>query len=121
MSDVSPGDLPAPPARALVVVTCMDARIDPLPAFGLRLGDAHVIRNAGAEVSDDVLRSATISRDALGTREAWVVGHSLCAAHGNDEERACEVARVGAENLRALGFDANARFYDMSSGEVRDL
>jgi carbonic anhydrase len=121
VSAVSPGDLPAPPARALVVVTCMDARIDPLPAFGLALGDAHVIRNAGAEVTDDVLRSATISREALGTRDAWVVAHSLCAANGNDNERAAEVARVGAENLRAIGFDAKARFYDMASGEVRDL
>ncbi|MDW8339346.1 MAG: carbonic anhydrase, partial [Thermoleophilia bacterium] len=59
------GDLPREPRRRLVVVTCMDARIDPLAIVGLELGDAHVLRNAGAVVTDDVLRSLAISHAVL--------------------------------------------------------
>src|SRR5258708_2450889 len=51
------GDLPAPPARHLAVLTCMDARILPLAVFGLDPGDAHIVRNAGGRVTDDALRS----------------------------------------------------------------
>jgi carbonic anhydrase len=72
------GRLPAEPARGFAVVTCMDARIDPLRALGLREGDAHVLRNAGAVVTDDVLRSLAISRWLLGTTQAVLVGHTDC-------------------------------------------
>ena len=72
------GDLPAPPARQLAVLTCMDARIDPAKALGLAEGDAHVIRNAGGRASDDALRSLAISVHLLGTREVLVVHHTAC-------------------------------------------
>jgi carbonic anhydrase len=72
------GDLAGAPARRLSVVTCMDARIDPLSALGLRPGEAHVIRNAGAIVTEDVLRSLAISHWELGTQEAAVIGHTGC-------------------------------------------
>jgi carbonic anhydrase len=72
------GDLPAPPSRHLAVVTCMDARILPLSAFGLRIGDAHVLRNAGGRVTDDVLRSLLVSSHLLGTRSFAVVHHTQC-------------------------------------------
>ncbi|MGH2968689.1 MAG: carbonic anhydrase, partial [Solirubrobacteraceae bacterium] len=55
------GPLPLPPARRLAVVTCMDARIDPLGALGLQRGDAHVIRVAGARAGEDVLSSLAVS------------------------------------------------------------
>lgn len=55
------------PSEHLVVLTCMDVRIDPLQIFGLRLGQAHVLRNAGARVTEDVIRSVAISQQALGT------------------------------------------------------
>ena len=58
---------PAQPARRMAIVTCMDARLDPLDALGLELGDAHVLRNAGAMVTDDVLRSLAASREVAGT------------------------------------------------------
>jgi carbonic anhydrase len=61
------GDLPMPPARRFVVVTCMDARIEPAAALGIKEGDAHVVRNAGGVVSDDALRSLVISHHLLGT------------------------------------------------------
>ena len=70
--------LAARPARALAVVTCMDARLDPAKFLGLADGDAHVIRNAGGLVTDDVLRSLIISYWGLGTREVVVVAHENC-------------------------------------------
>lgn len=73
-----PGAPPAAPARQLVVVTCMDVRIDPLALGGLEPGDAHVLRNAGALVTEDVLRSLFVSSSLLGTAKAVVIGHTEC-------------------------------------------
>jgi carbonic anhydrase len=71
------GDLPLPPARRLTVLTCMDARILPSKALGLKEGDAHVIRNAGGRARD-ALRSIIISQRLLGTRELAVIHHTDC-------------------------------------------
>jgi carbonic anhydrase len=71
-------DLPGPPAMRVVIVTCMDARIDPARALGLEPGDAHVIRNAGGVVTADVLRSLSISQHELGTQQVAVIGHTKC-------------------------------------------
>lgn len=70
--------LPAPPALHTVVVTCMDCRIDPVALFGLRPGEVHVLRNAGGVVTDDVIRSLTISQRKLGTRDVLLVQHASC-------------------------------------------
>ena len=80
------GALPVRPARQLVIVTCMDSRIDTFRALGLELGDAHVIRNAGGRASDDVIRSLIISTTLLGTREVLVVHHTDCGLMGTSEE-----------------------------------
>ncbi|MBC8141749.1 MAG: carbonic anhydrase [Armatimonadetes bacterium] len=72
------GDLPMPPARAVAVVTCMDARLHPEAFLGLNIGDAHMIRNAGGRVSDDALRSLAISEQLLGTQEIVVIHHTDC-------------------------------------------
>ena len=72
------GDLPLPPARNLAVVACMDARLDTHKLLGLEEGDAHVIRNAGGVVSDDVVRSLVISQRLLGTDEIMLIHHSDC-------------------------------------------
>ncbi|KAJ2990614.1 hypothetical protein NUW58_g2857 [Xylaria curta] len=71
------GHLALPPAKKYLVVTCMDARIDPAAAFGISLGDAHVIRNAGASARD-AQRSIVISEQLLGTREIILVKHTGC-------------------------------------------
>ncbi|WP_026455184.1 beta-class carbonic anhydrase [Saccharomonospora iraqiensis] len=71
-------DTPAPPALAVAVVTCMDARIRVPELFGLAHGEAHVLRNAGGIVTDDVIRSLALSQRKLGTREVMVVGHTEC-------------------------------------------
>ena len=72
------GDLPVPPARRAAIVTCMDARIETGRLLGLEEGDAHVIRNAGGVVTDDVLRSLLISQRLLGTTEIILIHHTDC-------------------------------------------
>ncbi len=91
-------ELPMPPARRFVVVTCMDARIDPARILGLAEGDAHVLRNAGAIVNEDVLRSLVISHWLQDTQEVLVIGHTGCGMTGFTNERS---ARGSAEETGA--------------------
>lgn len=74
------------PTRRVAIVTCMDARIEPASVFGISPGEAHVIRNAGAIVTDDVERSVLLSQYALGTRTVILAGHTDCGLLGHDEE-----------------------------------
>ena len=72
------GDLPLPPARKVVVLACMDARLNPYRILGLQEGDAHVIQNAGGVVTDDEIRSIAISQRLLGTEEIVLIPHTDC-------------------------------------------
>jgi carbonic anhydrase len=72
------GHLDIHPARRLAVVTCMDSRFDVFAALGLRQGDAHVLRNAGGVITDDVIRSLAISQRRLGTEEVMLIHHTDC-------------------------------------------
>jgi carbonic anhydrase len=119
-STPAPAPADATPARRMAVVTCMDARVDPLKALGLKLGDAHVIRNAGAVVTDDVLQSLVVSRDAAGTTSVVLMAHSDCKAHGGDDEVARAVLRSGVERVRAAlpGLEVSAAFYDVATGRA---
>ena len=72
------GSLPMPPAKQLAAVVCMDARLETGALLKLVEGDAHVIRNAGGVVTDDVIRSLTISQRLLGTREIMLIHHTDC-------------------------------------------
>lgn len=80
-----PGDVEKKPSRGLAVVTCMDARIDAYRLLGLEPGEAHVIRNGGGVVTDDVIRSLAVSQHGLGTEEVVVIQHTDCGLHGMDE------------------------------------
>ncbi|AXI77090.1 beta-class carbonic anhydrase [Peterkaempfera bronchialis] len=77
-ADYRDGGMDARPVQRVAVVACMDARLDVHAALGLALGDAHVIRNAGGVVTDDVIRSLTISQRALGTRSVALIHHTGC-------------------------------------------
>jgi len=68
----------ARPRRAIAIVACMDARLDLFGALGLEVGDAHVLRNAGGAITDDVIRSLAISQRKLGTREVMLIHHTGC-------------------------------------------
>jgi len=72
------GDLPLPPGRKIAILACMDARLNPYGLLGLNEGDAHVIRNAGGVVTDDEIRSLSISQRLLGTEEIVLIHHTDC-------------------------------------------
>ncbi len=78
VEDFPSGHLDVRPSRKLAVVACMDSRLDVFGALGLELGEAHVIRNAGGIVSDDVIRSLSISQRRLGTEEIILIQHTDC-------------------------------------------
>ena len=85
------------PGRRLAIVTCMDARIDVFAVLGLHLGDAHVLRNAGGRVTDDVLRSLALSCHVLGVDTVVVMQHTKCGLAGVsvDELRTLTGADLG--------------------------
>jgi carbonic anhydrase len=98
-----PGPLPAEPSTHVAIVTCMDARIDVYRLFGLQEGQAHVIRNAGGVVTEDILRSLAISQRRLGTREILLMHHTRCGLLGfPDEEFQAEIRE---ETGRAPGWE----------------
>jgi carbonic anhydrase len=117
--------LPREPTRKLVVITCMDSRVDPLGPLGLSLGEAHVIRNAGATISDDVLRSLNVSESKLGTRRAVLMGHTDCAGHESDAamERSLidGIRRIRAQAVVPDSFGLDAVVYDVDTGEIRPV
>ncbi|HEY9414412.1 MAG TPA: carbonic anhydrase [Pseudonocardia sp.] len=91
-------DLGHLPARKLAIVTCMDVRIPPLDSFGLKLGDAHVIRNAGAAVTDDVIRSVAISQHKLGSRTVFLMAHTGCGmATFSDDDFVAELTEAAGQ------------------------
>jgi len=132
------------PRRRLVVVTCMDARMEPLEILGLQVGDANVLRNAGGIVTADVLRSLAVSHALLGTQSAVVLGHTECGLHGmtNVEVRARlgastrgdflpfadleesvreSVRRIEGSELLPPSFAASGFVYDVRSGRLQSL
>jgi len=84
------GDLDVRPSLRLAVVTCMDSRLNVFAALGLGDGEAHILRNAGGVITDDVLRSLAISQRRLGTREVMLIHHTRCGMQTltDDEFRA---------------------------------
>ena len=99
------GDRQAPPTRRVAVLACMDARLRPEDALGLSLGEAHVIRNAGGRVTDDVVRSLVLSSAVLGTRQAVVIHHTDCGLLGvSDAALRARVTQVTGEDVGDLGF-----------------
>ena len=79
--------LPLKPKTKVAIVTCMDSRLHVAQALGLALGDAHILRNAGGRVTEDMIRSLVISQQQMGTREIVVLHHTDCGAQTfkNDE------------------------------------
>ena len=130
------------PTRHLAVLTCMDARIDVFAALGLHLGEAHVIRNAGGRVTDDVLRSLALSSHVLGVDTVVVMQHTTCGLAGvtDDELRGLMGADLGffpiddhdsalrgdIELLTTTPYLTPLRviagfMYDVESGEIDDI
>jgi len=96
--------VPGVAAKGLAVLTCIDSRIDPLAMLGLRAGDAKIIRNAGARVTDDALRSLVLAVNLLGVDRVCVVAHTECAMVGpTDEELRTRIGTL--RDADASGWD----------------
>ena len=104
--------LTAAPLRGIAILTCMDARIDVEDALGLRVGDAHIIRNAGGLASEDAIRSLIVSQQLLRTREIVVIAHTRCGLHGADET---ELRRLVADSTGAATAMAFGAFEDLDA------
>ncbi len=98
------GGLPMPPGKHVAVLACMDARLNPYGLLGLQEGDAHVIRNAGGVVTEDALRSLTISQRLLGTTEIILIHHTDCGmlTFSDDQVKAQILADTGIRPSFAL-------------------
>jgi carbonic anhydrase len=97
--------LEARAARGLAVVTCIDSRIEPLAMLGLQPGDAKIVRNAGARVTDDVLRTLVLASYLLGVDRVMIVAHTKCRMAAGDEGNVHEAIReAGGPDTRALEF-----------------
>jgi carbonic anhydrase len=97
--------LQARAAKGLAVLTCIDSRIEPLAMLGLRPGDAKILRNAGARVTDDVLRTLVLASYLLGVDRAMVIAHTDCrmATESEDDVHA-SVSEAGGPDTRSLAF-----------------
>jgi carbonic anhydrase len=102
------------PNKKLAVVACMDARVSVERLLGLEEGDAHVIRNAGALVTDDVLRSLELSR-SLGTEEVALVLHTDCGARQGDLDEAVR------EAVAEIDGPVRGYVYDVDTLELREV
>jgi carbonic anhydrase len=91
-------------AKGLAVLTCMDSRIEPLAMLGLRPGDAKILRNAGARVTDDVLRTLVLATYLLGVRRVMVITHTDCRMTGTEDEVHAAVLDEGGPDTRSLAF-----------------
>jgi carbonic anhydrase len=142
------GSLPMPPAKQVAVVACMDARLNPYGILGLSEGDAHVIRNAGGVVTEDVIRSLAISQRLLGTREVILIHHTDCgmltfkdddvkaqieadtgirpsfaleAFPDADKDVAQSMARIGASPFVPHKDQVRGFVYDVASGRLHEV
>ncbi|RSH90092.1 hypothetical protein EHS25_001425 [Saitozyma podzolica] len=116
------GHLALLPAKKYTVVTCMDARIDPAAAFGIDLGDAHVIRNAGGSARD-AIRSIVISEQLLGTKEVLLVKHTGCGmlTFKNEDARGIVHKNLGDPAVKELGDLDFLPFPELEGGVKDDL
>lgn len=135
------------PALKTAVVTCMDARIDVAALLGLRVGDCHVLRNAGGAVTDDTIRSLAVSQRVLGTRSIMIIHHTCCGmqtiTEGFRQELEAEVGirpswavesftdldqdvRQSMARVRASAFlphtnDVRGFVFDLQTGRLREI
>ena len=107
------------PKTKVTIVTCMDSRLHVAPALGLALGDAHILRNAGGRVTEDMIRSLVISQQQMGTREIVVLHHTDCGAQTFNNEDFQEHLK------RELGVDVSGQdflpFQDVEESVREDM
>ncbi len=143
------GNLPPHPSKKIAVLTCMDARISIKEVLGLKVGEAHIIRNAGGIVTDDALRSLIVSHELLGTEKIFIINHTECGmATFKDEDlqrRLSEKYKSDATDIKFHSFgdieenvrnqikkirsspflsnitSVNGFIYDIRTGKIREV
>src|SRR5947209_1337675 len=114
--------LQARAAKGLAVLTCIDSRIEPLAMLGLRPGDAKILRNAGARVTEDVLRTLVLASYLLGVDRAMVVAHTDCRmATGSEDDVHTAVSEAGGPDTRSLAFLVTSDQQATVRGDVQRL
>ena len=104
-ADYTLAGLEAVAGKGLAVLTCMDSRIDPLRMLGLSPGDAKILRNAGARVTEDVLRTLVLAAYLLGVKRVMVVAHTSCRMSGGSEEDVhAAIKSAGGPDTRSIAF-----------------
>jgi carbonic anhydrase len=142
-----PGSKDTRPARKVAIVSCMDSRMPLFQMLGLEVGDAHVIRNGGGVITDDVIRSLTVSQHVLGTREILLVHHTECGQMSTDDtsfadliqqatgrrptwavrafrdpyEDVQESIRLIKESPYLLSHDVRGTVYDVATGRLTEV
>lgn len=97
--------VPGAAAKELAVLTCIDSRIDPLAMLGLKPGDAKIIRNAGARVTDDAIRSLILAANLLNAKRIMVVQHTDCAmAKSSQDEIAAKVSTTSGADGSSVAY-----------------
>ena len=115
-------DLQARAVRGLCVLTCMDSRIDPLSMLGLAPGDAKILRNAGARVTDDVLRTLVLASYLLSVDRVMVVAHTGCRMAGGNEQDVHDAIRAaGGPDTRSISFLATTDQVAALRADVRRI
>lgn len=97
------GELQMPPGRHFLILTCMDARLDPAKFAGLTEGDAHVFRNAGGRATEDAIRSLVVSHKLLGTQEWFVIHHTDCGMELFDDETIAKLLQTSLSTAQYNG------------------
>jgi carbonic anhydrase len=116
------GDLKGRALKGLAVLTCMDSRIDPLGMLGLSPGDAKILRNAGARVTEDVLRTLVLAVYLLGVTRVMVVAHTDCRMTVENEDAVHQaVAEAGGPDTRSLSFMTTSDLGDSLAHDVQKI
>jgi carbonic anhydrase len=109
-------------ARGLGLVTCMDSRIDPLAMLGMQKGDVKILRNAGARVTDDVLRTLVLAVHLLEVRRVMVVAHTDCRmSKVTDEQVHADILAGSGIDTRSLDFNTIADQQAVLAHDVRKI
>jgi carbonic anhydrase len=106
-------------AKGLAIVTCMDSRIDPLQIVGMQAGDAKILRNAGARVTEDVLRTLVLATHLLGVNRVLVMPHTDCRMASTDEDGIHkEISKKSGVDTRSLDFQTTS---DQRGALLKDI
>ena len=112
-------DLTGTAVKGLAIVTCMDSRIDPLRIVGMHAGDAKILRNAGARVTDDVLRTLVLATHLLGVNRVLVMPHTDCRMASTDEAGIhAAISMKSGVDTRSLDFETTS---DQSAALLKDI